>query len=533
MVKTRYCLHPLLFAVYSVLSLYWVNIHEITLSVLVQPLMILFSVTGILWLLAGWILANKAKAALILSAFLVLNFAYGGVCQWIVERSKIPSSYVFGGWIALIFAVFYLIGKHRVDLAFLSRAFTAAGIFLVAWLLVEIACYEFNRACILGMDLYPPVHFQEQEMTPAEKEKQPDIYYFIFDRYANPEVLKKNFDFTDDAFLEYLNSRGFYLAAESRANYPKSFISLASSLNMTHLADLAEKLKNETSDRQLIHEMLQDYAAWRFLKARGYRFIHMGGWWHPTAKNDFADLNVRCGEGQLSTFSTVVFVRTLMYPILRSLTRGLIDAIFPNSRRSIQNLIPCQFRKLREISESPGPKFVFVHFSFPHVPYVFDADGKRLTYAEVSQRSSRDNYVNQVRFANKKIRELIEHILSHSKQPPVIVLQSDEGPCEAIPELGETCGEGMNWALLSPEVIRNHMMILNAYYLPGFPKGRLYPSVTPVNTFRLIFNHYFGADFEMLPDTTYIFRDEKRLYDFSLFDAFDAKEFSEQKGGGA
>ena len=46
------------------------------------------------------------------------------------------------------------------------------------------------------------------------------------------------------------------------------------------------------------------------------------------------------------------------------------------------------------------------------------------------------------------------------------------------------------------------MEILNAYY---FPDGResLYPSITPVNTFRMIFNAYLGTSLEILPDESY------------------------------
>jgi hypothetical protein len=42
--------------------------------------------------------------------------------------------------------------------------------------------------------------------------------------------------------------------------------------------------------------------------------------------------------------------------------------------------------------------------------------------------------------------------------------------------------------------------ILNALYLPGAEADWLYPGITPVNTFRLIFNHYFGQHYSYLPD---------------------------------
>jgi hypothetical protein len=43
---------------------------------------------------------------------------------------------------------------------------------------------------------------------------------------------------------------------------------------------------------------------------------------------------------------------------------------------------------------------------------------------------------------------------------------------------------------------------LNAYYLPKGYKD-LYDSITPVNSFRIILNEYFGASYPLLPDITY------------------------------
>ena len=45
---------------------------------------------------------------------------------------------------------------------------------------------------------------------------------------------------------------------------------------------------------------------------------------------------------------------------------------------------------------------------------------------------------------------------------------------------------------------------MNAYHLPDGGNALLYPSITPINTFRVIFNHYLGADFELLEDSSYI-----------------------------
>jgi hypothetical protein len=47
------------------------------------------------------------------------------------------------------------------------------------------------------------------------------------------------------------------------------------------------------------------------------------------------------------------------------------------------------------------------------------------------------------------------------------------------------------------------MAILNAYYLPGEGAAALYPSISPVNTFRAIFDGWFGGEFDLLEDVSY------------------------------
>ncbi|MBN1546201.1 MAG: hypothetical protein JW902_06035, partial [Syntrophaceae bacterium] len=45
--------------------------------------------------------------------------------------------------------------------------------------------------------------------------------------------------------------------------------------------------------------------------------------------------------------------------------------------------------------------------------------------------------------------------------------------------------------------------ILNCYYMPYDGSHNLYKEITPVNTFRVIFNHYFGTNYKILEDKSY------------------------------
>ncbi len=48
------------------------------------------------------------------------------------------------------------------------------------------------------------------------------------------------------------------------------------------------------------------------------------------------------------------------------------------------------------------------------------------------------------------------------------------------------------------------MRILNAYYLPEGGEEMLYKSISPVNSFRVVFNQYFGGRNSILPDESYL-----------------------------
>jgi hypothetical protein len=53
--------------------------------------------------------------------------------------------------------------------------------------------------------------------------------------------------------------------------------------------------------------------------------------------------------------------------------------------------------------------------------------------------------------------------------------------------------------------------MLNAFLFPDRDYSRVYPSISPVNTFRLIFSQYLGQDYALLPDRSY-FSNYKQFY---------------------
>jgi len=162
--------------------------------------------------------------------------------------------------------------------------------------------------------------------------------------------------------------------------------------------------------------------------------------------------------------------------------------------------------KIPDIKEANSPKFVYAHIMAPHPPFTFDENGglQSSGYNFIMGDGSHyydnggtvedylEGYVNNIKGLNNLITTLIKKIKDNSDQPFIIILQADHGP-----------GSGLDWTSLENTNIRERFPILNAYYFYDQNYGSLYPQITPVNTFRVIFNQYFGTDYELLDDRSF------------------------------
>jgi hypothetical protein len=200
----------------------------------------------------------------------------------------------------------------------------------------------------------------------------------------------------------------------------------------------------------------------------------------------------------------------LAYDGVVALPRFVPDLEYPYAVH--RNRIRHTLAALQDLPATDEPRFVFAHIIAPHPPFVFGADGSPVTPNEPftlrftfdpgdpSSEDYRLAYRDQTIFVNDQLEQVVTAILEDSNEPPVIIIQGDHGP---------DSGSGR------VSYVQERMTNLNAYLLPSGAKG-LYPGITPVNSFRVVFNDLFGADLPLLPDrvlyseydTPYDFKDE-------------------------
>ena len=487
--------HPILVAAFPVLLLWSQNTGEVTRADALPVLGVVVGAAALLWLLAAAAYRDLGRAALLTSVLAILLLSYGRV--W---GTTAP---VLGVAVWTVVAALTAWGIARLGGEAVRNTTAIVNVTALALVLVPalpVVASEAQR----GAGLQPADDPDVVAEGPGR-----DIYYIILDRYPREDSAREVFGYDNSAFTGYLEEHGFDVAQRSLANYPKTAHSLAASLNMTYLDELSEA-DVAGNDWQPVYALLRDHRVGRLMTDAGYEYLHLGTWWSPTATAASADRTLRY---DLSSEFTQVFETTTILPALRALT-GMEEAEL-DQRTAKYNHTEWQFDQLDRLARETHrrPRFVFAHLTIPHEPYVFDADG---SFVPVDRELSRDrtaNFVPQLEYANRRVRDLVDALLAGpDESDPIVVLQSDEGP---HPEERVRQGPGYRWDRAPLGELQEKLRILNAYHFPGLEgEDAIRDDITPVNTFRLLFDTYFGTDLGQLPDRVYVFPNEGALYDF-------------------
>lgn len=488
-----FVIHPFAVAAFPTMVLYSYNAQVLSLSMVWVPLAVALAFTLIFLLTAWLICGNLTKAGFIASVFLVLLYSTGHLftlATWLgIGNPFWGALFLFLIWFLLFPYVVYLIVQTRRTLRSPTIILNVATVVMVAISLLRIGPSELGRLC---GNRQCEASSNTVALETTEGQALPDIYYIVLDRYACASTLTETYDLHKSDFIDYLTSRGFYVASESSANYVRTSESLASSMNMEYI----DYMDEESSDLLPMNVKIEDNALQRSLKAAGYKFVHVGSWWGPTRESQYADVNINYCASH-SEFLESVLSTTMPYSVSAEL--GAVDDMYTRQwKRTLY-----EFERLAEIPTMfDEPTYTFAHFLISHPQYTFRSDGSCLSPEEASRMTNEDLYVNGLVASNDLLRELINQLLSASEVPPIIILQGDEGP---YPDRYRADYRGFDWREATDMELREKMGILNAYYLPGVDSSVLYPAITPVNSFRVVLDLYFGTELGLLPDKSYVY----------------------------
>ena len=319
----------------------------------------------------------------------------------------------------------------------------------------------------------------------------PDIFVLILDGYPRADTLQKDLGIDNSEFLSALARDGFVVDEASRANYMKTWLSVASMLHL-RFVDEIPMLEHPTQDpagqHRLAGRAIQQAPFAEALRERGYKIV--------AGTSSFTETDLLTADrvldaGQPTNFENHVMETTMVARIVEMVAPGLLGRLQVD--QAVEGLA-----HLRSIAREPSaqPIFMLSHIEAPHTPFAVDATGDPVPMPDCYPIScsafdhyftilglTRDQYADRLagylEYTNQHVLDAVAEVVSE-RPDAVVIVMSDHGS---------------RYDANDPQ---EHFRNLFAARTPGaedvFPPGSHL-----VNVFRHLSNAYFDTDFAVLP----------------------------------
>lgn len=406
----------------------------------------------------------RAGVAWTLSMLLLLFYSpvYNAVQETLRHRYLMP---VFILLIVTIFVLFFKSKKHFATLnTYLNTLFFVLIIFEI-FNLAQRYRHDKNWHQVIDNQYN---NTSISHLKPVN-ETLPDIYYILLDGYTSPKSLKKYWNYDSAKLLNYLNKKNFYVADDAHGNYDFTPQCMLSTFDMKYIPNYTKTTKQKLMTMAVYRKGI---AHSRTVKS----FMQAGYEWYNLSPFDMAEQ-----KRSYHVFRIPDAAETWRYMAeMTLLGRVVLDMTEPKSYEFNQKVI----NKLEGIIESPHraqPRFVYSHIFLPHGPYYYN-ENCELNPEGNQDKHDKELYLAQLQCTESILIDIIDNILINSEKPPAILIQGDHGS-----RIGSLDSE-------------EHFSILYAIYLPDEDYSNFYSDISPVNTFRILSNHYLSTQLELLED---------------------------------
>ena len=484
-------------SIFPVLALLVNNLGQVALWTVSRPLIVSF-VIGIVLFLVGWLLLKDWKKASLWAGFaLLLFFSYGHVYVLIEDYQLADFNigrhrYLLILWILILGLGSWIILRRIKNFDRIMFTLNIMSFLLVSFQLVQIGVYQLKASESYREAL---ASSEKAILSRAGSGNDPDVYVIVMDMYGRDDALSAYYDYDNHAFTARLRELGFYVAECARSNYSHTVLSLSSQLNIDYIDEILDDVNQESASALLKNSRVQ-----KAFEDRGYTTIAFETGIDWANLNEADIFHVSQPEEQiilsLEPFELLLAEGTMARPFVdyyRSQEPDDSPVVYtPVAMKALRTEMVLDHLRLLPATE--GPNFVFAHIMVPHPPHVFNIDGSVNLQPDLV--ADKIGLSTQLDYLNPQILELVERIIDSSRPEPIVILEGDHG-------FG-------NFQRTS---------ILNALYLPDGGSDVLYPHISLVNTFRVIFNLYFGTEYDLLEDVSY--KHVGDLFDYQLHEEWN------------
>ena len=443
-------------------------------------------------------IANSALITFLFSLFILFFGSALDGLKSLLGETWITKYIVFIPFftLAIVSIIFWIRKRPNV----VQKVSSYLNILLVIFIVVELTTSLFK---LLALRHTGNLNHSEKGILHSyqhpniELRNKPDIFFVVFDGYTSNNVLQSVWNFDNSPFTNWLQSRQFYIVDSSKANYNFTPFSISSTLNMSYLdGERGTKGNDPTLILNAVSAMSNNETV-RVLKSEGYQVRYF-----VPFDNKFDDIGL---HQEFSNFpAKELYNQTLPMRIKRDVlwnftygkwrlpwNKKVSDYDLPSYNNFVQRAADVRktIKKLEETCDTINnrqPQFVYAHFMITHQPHLFDSVGNLRPANElINQTNLFGTYIQQVKFANQVIMKIVEQIKLHNRKNTIIIIEGDHG------------FRGFKGSL-TPLQFAN----LNVIYFPDRDYRMLYKKMSPINTFRIVLNHFFDQNFALLKDST-------------------------------
>ena len=504
-----------------------------------QPLLLLVLVSA--WPLVNFANVNRDKAfsVPILLAFFAISCSASLLLYLLLSRlfRRIPGSV----WACALVAAHVLFFGHATVAPALRRLLGVAGLggSPAAWAVLVVAILAAAAwlgarqltatAALAGLAVAVAVPAASlaafslrqwragaaETTRPIERQgtvvSRPNVYFVLVDGYGRTDTMQKYLQFDNSAYVAELRELDFFVAAKAPANYPMTFLSLSTVLNMDYVATESTP---RYAERSRFNALLQgDNPAVRMFKGLGYAFVQAGsGMWQETNCRGYEDVCLEketfgAGEVFRLGFGETEMALMELTPLFKQyIAAARARGVFEGAVTNLAGLA----KALRAVDTSK-PLFVVAHSYPPHPPFIYGPDcaiRDEIVHDYGPLRDRADDPAGRERYrrlyaesAECVSRQIVFFAREIARRDPtgIVIIQSDHGSDTRV-----------DWSPARPlaewtaEAIEERFGVLNAIRVPDRCREWLYDSMSPANTFRLVQGCLEGRPPTFLPDRAFV-----------------------------
>ncbi len=308
-------------------------------------------------------------------------------------------------------------------------AFAVAGAVWIAsqWEWVRSTTFLAAMAIVvvpvtsLAVSRPPEVRAASGDVPLAQPAVTPDVWVLVVDGYTSLAEVARQTGVDVSGFAAELEQRQFQVPS-GRANYPVTYLSVASMLEQSYVAVVGDDTTHRTPYYRIIqggNATVDQFLSW------GYDYVHVPpGIWSGSECGGREDL---CVEADLPNDTLTALAA--MTPLSLDSDSNVGAAAAQSNPADVVSRVP----------DGSNPVFVFAHLMAPHQPFFYDRECEVQAvsiHVAANPQFDPDSYGQAIECLNRQLLTGVDAILDRDPGA-VIVIQADHGTGDFADEFAD------------------------------------------------------------------------------------------------